>query len=154
MYCKICGKEIVDGDVNNAVCESCMTPQTVNVETEAQPAQNPRLLGLKKSIAAAVAGYFGMFFTILIYFFAVASIATENNAWSIATLLLLVMVSLPLIVVAFMWGKKSINVFRNATHSKPIATLVLGIHSIVFACFAALWFGMDLLFSVISLMFV
>ncbi len=156
MYCKYCGTQITDGDASDVVCTACkarieqkQVAQTAQSAEQQQP--NPRMLGLKIGIAGAVTGYFGMIFVLVTYFAAVYGVATGNYVYAVSTLIALALFSLPMMIVAFLFGMKGIKIFRTATQRKPIATLVLGIHAVFFATFSCFWFLIDLLFAVVSL---
>ncbi len=135
MYCKYCGKEIVDGDLDNAVCNSCMTQETANVETEAQPAQNPRMIGFKKALAGTIMSYIGTIYVAyaMIYILFIPILIIEMGMPVVAGALVSLLFMAPAIVVAILsisFGISSIKTFRKVKERKPIATLILGINSL------------------------
>lgn len=90
---------------------------------------NPRMRGFGKALTSTILGFIG-------YFFAVMTMAmtAEDTDMAIAGVVFFIL-SLPLAIIPFVFGLKSIALFRStpADTPKPIAALILGIIGLFFA---------------------
>ena len=132
MYCKYCGT-YVEGESD--VCPNCKSKENLNnnalidntpTYTE-QEKYNDRRAGLKGGIAGCILGFIGSITSGialgLVEFFPVISI-------------IFVLISIALAIVSLLKGIQSIKTFISFSKqgkAKPIATLILGIVSIVFS---------------------
>lgn len=91
---------------------------------------NLRMRGFGKALTSTILGFIGYFFSV----FSMAMLATEEYDVVIAGGVFFVM-SLPLAIIPFVFGLKSIGMFKSSPSwvPKPIATLVLGIIGLFFS---------------------
>lgn len=141
MYCSKCGKQI---DYHAMVCNECKaaeagytggyyTAPTDTPVTPVAPVQSTRMVGFGKALAGAILGFIGMYFAVFAITFAVLSPVAG---------VVLNIIALALGILSLVFGVQSIKTFKvlkNGPGGSPIATLVLGIVSTVFAGFTLLF---------------
>lgn len=140
MYCSKCGKQI---DYNATVCNECNAAGggyyyygTTPAATPAQPVTpvpSTRMVGFGKALTGTILGFVGIYFAAFAMAFAVLSpvAGVVPNIFGIT-----------LGVLSLVFGIQSIKTFKalkNGPGGSPIATLVLGIASTVFAGFTLLF---------------
>ncbi len=127
-YCIRCGKEnFNDGEI----CNDCMSAQnSVAVEQKGS-----YTTGLSGAIWGASIGTAGLVLVIIDMFVAAMGVASQNAGIKILAVLML-SASIACAVVGMVLGVKAITTFRVACANgdkKPIATLIVGIESVVMA---------------------
>ena len=119
-----------------------VAPANLVVESTPSPVAQPtaggsnlRMRGFGKALTSTIMGFIGYFFSV----FSMAMLATEDPDVAIAGGVFFVM-SLPLAIIPFVFGLKSIGLFKStpAGMPKPIATLILGIVGLSFAALSML----------------
>ena len=129
MYCNRCGKEIESGNICDAcaaaayrasVAEKAAKENYAPLETDAMPDPQNRMYGFGKALVSTILSSVGFIFAYIALLF--SAVVPETG-------LAMSFLALPLIIIPFIFGIKSINLFksRKATCAKPIATLILGI---------------------------
>lgn len=121
---------------------------TYTASAVAQPVENgtnPRMRGFGKALASTILGFIGYFFAV----FTMAMISSGEEDVAIAGVVFFIM-SLPLAILPFIFGLKSIGVFKStpAGTPKPIATLIMGIVGLSFAALSLMF----LFFAMIALL--
>ena len=120
-----------------------VAPVTYTAEPAAQPAAQPaanatlRMRGFGKALTSTILGFIGYFFSV--FTMAMLGAALEDSDMAIAGVVFFVM-SLPLTIIPFVFGLKSIGLFKSTPSwmPKPIATLILGIVGLFFAALSML----------------
>ncbi len=138
--------ETVEPEVEQSVTEQTelqpgesaeVAPVSFVVEPTPSPVAQPtaggsnlRMRGFGKALTSTILGFIGYFFSV----FSMAMLATEEYDVVIAGGVFFVM-SLPLAIIPFVFGLKSIGMFKSSPSwvPKPIATLVLGIIGLFFS---------------------
>ena len=132
MYCKYCGT-YVEGESD--VCPNCKSKENLNnnalidntpTYTE-QEKYNDRRAGLGGAIASCVMGFVGYIIAIMACIFSVTIPGIG---------ILFIITCITLGVISLVKGIASVQLFKancKLKKSKPIATLVVGIHGICFA---------------------
>ena len=139
MYCNRCGKEIESGNIcdacaaaayrasmaeSNAKANEDSTEKInfsyINQESIDMPEPENRMYGFGKALVSTILSSVGFIFAYIALLF--SAVVPETG-------LAMSFLALPLIIIPFIFGIKSINLFksRKATCAKPIATLILGI---------------------------
>ena len=136
MFCNQCGKPIESG----TICPECAQAQAqaqqnaynayqasyANQYSYQQPQNNGnRMLGFGKALTSTILSFIGFIFTVM---------ALAYSAITLGSGVALFMLSLPMVIISFIFGISSISTFRRAT-PKPIATLILGINGLVWSSF-------------------
>ena len=156
MFCTNCGKP-TEGD--STLCSSCIAAMRAQEENKApeveiqnqpapqaneatpiaetvyryasEPAPSNQKLGLGPAIAATVISEVGAMLAYIFYFVALYA--------PVPGMLLSIFLAGPMFVVSLILGISSIKCAKSAVGRKPIATLILGIVSVVSAGFTALF---------------
>lgn len=155
MYCSKCGKEI---DYDAPVCRECEQAEAQAQSVEVAPAAEqgtlpasggkPRMRGFGKALAGVIVGFVATMVSVIIYMAGLVSLTTaiergqDIGGMAAGFLFSEALVIIPSII-AIVFGARSVKVFKTTPPSlpKPIATLVVGIHSIFFGGFAMLYTG-------------
>ena len=120
-----------------------VAPITYTAEPAAQPAAQPaanatlRMRGFGKALTSTILGFVGYIFAA--FTMGMLGAALEDSDMAIAGVVFFVM-SLPLTIIPFVFGLKSIGLFKSTPSwmPKPIATLILGIVGLFFAALSML----------------
>ena len=142
MYCSKCGKQI---DYHAMVCNECKAAEAAATGgyyytsaeagtpiTPVTPVQSTRMVGFGKALAGTILGFVGIYFAAFAMVFAMLS--------PVAGVVLNIF-GLTLGILSLVFGIQSIKTFKalkNGAGGSPVATLVLGIASTVFAGFTLL----------------
>ena len=152
MYCSKCGKEI---DYDALVCRECEQAEQKVSLVDIQPPEepllihgNPRKRGFGKALAGVIVGFVATMVSVIIYMAGLVSLTAaiemgqDIGGMAAGFLFSEALVIIPSII-AIVFGARSVKVFKTTPPSlpKPIATLVVGIHSIFFGGFAMLYTG-------------
>lgn len=139
MYCTKCGKKI---DYNATVCNECKAAEAggyyyayhgENAATFDAPAVSTRMFGFGRALAGVIIGFVGLYVAI----FSIALAAILPVAGVVCVLIALSMGAMSLV-----FGVQSIATFKalkNGPGGSPIATLVVAIHTVVFAALTLLF---------------
>ena len=105
----------------------------------AQPVTNAklRMRGFGKALTSTILGFVGYIFAV--FTMGMLGAALEDSDMAIAGVVFFVM-SLPLTIIPFIFGLKSISLFKSTPSwmPKPVATLILGIVGLSFAALSML----------------
>lgn len=162
MYCSKCGKEI---GYDALVCRECeqrearttLVEAPAPAQTSTESEENPRMRGFGKALAGCIIGFVATIVSVIVYMVGLVSVLEAFDGGAdigrmAAIILFFELLAIIPGIMAIVYGAKSVKLFRATpkTLPKPIATLVVGIHSIFFGGFAIMYSGIFMF--VISMM--
>ena len=143
MYCRKCGKQLPD---NQTLCDECRLKET---GAKPEQANTSRMYGFAKALVGMLLGIVGDVLSSIacgVVNIAYLTAIVGGNAYYNFTVLIstvwgLTILSIPLLIIAMVFGVQSIKAYNRIQQQggvKPIPALVLGIIAVVAAALSIL----------------